>query len=155
MEHDNLSNPLDIGNGSPPELELTIGELAEQARVSRRTVRFYVQRGLIDPPAGRGRGSAYTRKHLEQIQRVLRLQRTGLPLDSISELGAAPEPKPESELPPVSAWVLRIPLGHGVILEVPAASGQPSPTVIRELTQACQRILNASADDTAETGAES
>lgn len=163
MESDaDLSTPLEP---SDPNSEFTIGELADRANVSRRTVRYYVQRGLIDPPVGRGRGSAYTTKHLDQIQRVLRLQRTGLQLDSISELEVGAAPQNRSALPPPASLVLRIQIRDGVTLELPAGENQPTDDAIRELAAACERILSndssskhsdtTSADDTAETGAES
>ena len=60
------------------EPRYSIGELAELGRVSRRTVHFYVQQGLIDPPEGRGRGSYYAAPHLEQQHLVLAVQPYGL-----------------------------------------------------------------------------
>ncbi|MBA2355458.1 MAG: MerR family DNA-binding transcriptional regulator, partial [Acidobacteria bacterium] len=36
-----------------------IGDLAALGGVSRRTVRYYVQGGLIPPPEGLGRGNHY------------------------------------------------------------------------------------------------
>ena len=71
------------------EHRYSIGQLADQANVSRRTVHFYVQQELIDPPEGRGRGSFYTARHLEQLQRVLKLQREGLPLRQIQGMPEA------------------------------------------------------------------
>ena len=37
----------------------SIGAIAEKTGISRRTVRYYVQLGLIEPPVGKGRGSYY------------------------------------------------------------------------------------------------
>lgn len=60
-------------NGADHE-KYTIAELAELAGVSRRTVRFYVQTRLIPPPLGAGRGSYYTRAHLDAILLARRRQ---------------------------------------------------------------------------------
>ncbi len=68
----------------------SIGELAEITGVSRRTVHFYVQRRLIDPPLGRGRGRHYDDRHVRQIRRVRELQRLGLPLAEIAGDRAMP-----------------------------------------------------------------
>lgn len=46
----------------------TIGELAEAAGISRRSVRFYVQTGVISPPVGLGRFCFYTEQHLLTIR---------------------------------------------------------------------------------------
>ncbi|HRE92169.1 MAG TPA: MerR family transcriptional regulator, partial [Myxococcota bacterium] len=68
-----------------PKPTLSIGELAERAEVSRRTIRFYVQRGLIAPPQGGGRGAHYTEEHLERLLAVKRLQEVGIPLEVIQQ----------------------------------------------------------------------
>jgi len=69
-----------------PLREYRIGELAEAAGITRRVVRFYVQRELIDPPQGLGRGSFYTAMHLERIRRIQQLQAEGHSLDAIAQL---------------------------------------------------------------------
>jgi DNA-binding transcriptional MerR regulator len=73
---------------------LTVGELADSAGVSRRAIRFYVQRGLLPPPEGKGRGSIYGLEHLQRIRRIQSLQAAGHSLEEIAkllELTPAPE----------------------------------------------------------------
>ena len=73
----------------------SIGELAERAGVSRRTVRFYVQRGLLPVPLGRGRGEHYDATHLAAVLRVKALQLAGASLDDIrSRLSPDTAPPP-------------------------------------------------------------
>ena len=48
--------------------------------MTRRTVRFYVQRGVLDPPEGAGRGSYYTEKHLERLKEIKKLSEQGVPV---------------------------------------------------------------------------
>lgn len=74
-----------------PSPALSIGELADRADVSRRTIRFYVQRGLIPPPQGGGRGAHYTEEHLERLLAVKRLQEVGIPLEVILQRLGPPE----------------------------------------------------------------
>lgn len=52
---------------------------------SRRTVRYYVELGLIEPPAGRGRGGFYNDSHLAVLQRIKNLQEKGMGLSSITK----------------------------------------------------------------------
>ncbi len=67
-----------------------IDDLAERAGVSRRTVRYYVQQGLLAAPRGLGRGKHYTSAHLETLIRIRSLQEAGTPLAMIAKsLGAA------------------------------------------------------------------
>jgi len=120
---------------------LSIGELAERANVSRRTVRYYVQRGLIDPPLGLGRASGYSQKHVDQIQRVLRFQREGLPLRTIEQLPENAEPAPAASVMPPPTVVLRVPLRDGVRLEIDAGSALPPQDVLNQLAAACERVL--------------
>jgi DNA-binding transcriptional MerR regulator len=71
----------------------SIGEIAERGGVTRRTVRYYVQRGLIPEPLGRGRGEHYSDEHLAAVLRVKSLQEQGATLEEIRRhLAGEPEP---------------------------------------------------------------
>ena len=120
----------------------SIGELADKTGVSRRTVRYYVQRGLIDPPDGLGRGSAYVEKHVGQIQRVVRLQREGLDLGTIQQVPAGLEP-PATASRAAPEVVIRIPIAEGIRLELDAGNHPPAPDVLDKLAEACARILRS------------
>ena len=69
----------------PEETRFAIGDLADLGGVSRRTVRYYVQEGLLPAPLGVGRGNHYGREHLDQLLRVKALQESGLTLDEIRQ----------------------------------------------------------------------
>lgn len=58
-------------------------ELAAEAGVSPRTVRYYVQRGLLPAPEFRGKDTVYGREHLLRLHAIKRLQQGHLPLDEI------------------------------------------------------------------------
>jgi DNA-binding transcriptional MerR regulator len=63
-------------------------ELARDAGVSPRTVRYYVQRGLLPPPLFKGRDTVYSTDHLLRLRAIRRLQERFLPLDAIAvEIG--------------------------------------------------------------------
>ncbi len=59
-----------------------LSELCEQAGVTPRTVRYYVQQGLLPAP-GMGPGTKYGREHLDRLLLIRRLQREHLPLAEI------------------------------------------------------------------------
>jgi DNA-binding transcriptional MerR regulator len=59
-------------------------ELARAAGTSARTVRYYVQRGLLAAPEFRGKDTAYGREHLVRLRAIRRLQEAYLPLDEIA-----------------------------------------------------------------------
>jgi len=131
-----------------------IGELATLGGVSRRTVRYYVQEGLIPQPLGLGRGNHYTADHLEQLLRVKAMQESGRTLDEIrGALGQAPSRraagKPaREEVLPRSLW-RRIALMPGVEVHVASTSRLPSPARLRELAEWC-RLHFADAGQTEE-----
>ena len=64
---------------------LGVAELADLGGVSRRTVRFYVQEGLLQPPLGVGRGRHYGPEHLKRLLEVKALQEQGRSLSEIRE----------------------------------------------------------------------
>ncbi len=68
------------------ERRYLIEELCTLTGFSRRTVRYYVQEGLVDPPAGRGRGGFYADLHVAQLARIRSLQDQGYRLDAIRGL---------------------------------------------------------------------
>ena len=60
-----------------------LAELCDLAEVTPRTVRYYVQQGLLPSPGARGPGARYDRGHLDRLQLIKRLQREHLPLSEI------------------------------------------------------------------------
>ncbi len=72
----------------------SIGALAAAAGVSRRTVRFYVARGLLAPPFGLGRGARYSQAHLDRLLEIRASHGRGVSLQELRDRGAAPERPP-------------------------------------------------------------
>jgi len=73
------------------ERSFTIDELCALVELPRRTVRYYIQQGLVERPVGETRAAYYTGRHLEQLLAIRKWQRAGLSLERIRELLAAPE----------------------------------------------------------------
>lgn len=121
-----VSHYRDVTHDAPNDTRYSIGELAEAGGVSRRTVRFYVQRGLLAPPHGVGRGAYYDATHLQRLLAVKHAQERGLPLEAIAARtdGALPEQEP----PPLSRTAAtmepwsRLTLAPGVELHVRAGA---------------------------------
>ena len=127
-----------------------IEELADLAGVTRRTVRFYVQEGLLPAPLGRGRGRHYGAAHLKRLLEVKTLQERGLPLAAIGDdrtrLPRAATPAPTVAAVPRSSWS-RLELLPGVELSVSSAYRFPSPGTIRELAEWCRLHLRRETED--------
>lgn len=54
------------------------------AEPSERTIRYYVTRGLVSPPAGRGTAASYSYRHLLQVLGIKLRQMEGATLDVIA-----------------------------------------------------------------------
>jgi DNA-binding transcriptional MerR regulator len=63
--------------------EWKLPELAEAVGVSPRTVRYYVQRGLLPAPPFKGPDTVYGEEHLLRLKAIRALQAKFLPLDAI------------------------------------------------------------------------
>lgn len=97
-----------------PPTRYSIDDLAERAGVTRRAVRYYVQRGLLAPPIGLGRGSHYTPAHLKRLIELKEAQRAGRSLDELASVWASPAPEAASRSP-----LLSPPLSAGVVSAAP------------------------------------
>jgi len=105
--------------------EWKLAELAAEVGVSPRTVRYYVQRGLLPAPPFKGPDTVYGEDHLLRLKAIRALQAKFLPLDAIQvelarlspeELKALVEADPAALPPPASA---------------PASSTPPVPTPVK------------------------
>jgi len=57
----------------------TIAQISEISGFTRRTIRYYVQRNILDPPSGRGRGGFY-------FDKIRALREKKVNLDSIKNM---------------------------------------------------------------------
>ncbi len=120
-----------------------IEDLARLGGVSRRTVRYYVQEGLISGPLGLGRGSHYTAAHLRQLTAVRELQEQGRSLEDIRLILAGKlEVPPPQQLPAFRRehWI-RLVFADGIELHVSSHYRLPSSTKFAELTDWFARNL--------------
>ncbi len=79
-----MTDPTERPEASEPTF--SIEELCTLSGVARRTVRFYIQKGLLDPPEGAKRGAYYTRRHLEQLLLIRQWADAGVSLERIGLL---------------------------------------------------------------------
>jgi DNA-binding transcriptional MerR regulator len=69
----------------PNEQEYSIGELADLAGVTPRTIRYYVSIGLLASPPQAGPKTRYTDGHLKRLRLIRHLQKQHLPLGEIAD----------------------------------------------------------------------
>jgi DNA-binding transcriptional MerR regulator len=71
--------------------EWTLRELAAETGVAERTIRFYISRGLLDPPLRGGRSAAYGEAHKARLEEIRKLQAKGMMLAEIAHVLALAE----------------------------------------------------------------
>lgn len=124
--------------------EFSLDELCTLTALPRRTVRYYIQLGLVDRPQGETRAARYGQHHLEQLLLVKKWSQQGLSLERIRELQQAannPElPTPVRRPGSIEVWSHLL-LDHGVELNVEPTAAGLSPEQLRELLKRCMAAL--------------
>jgi DNA-binding transcriptional MerR regulator len=125
--------------------KFSLDELCALVDLPRRTIRFYMQHGLVDRPEGSGRGAHYTSRHVEQLLSVKKWKQAGLSLERIGELtdGEIPVPLPPVRPGQVDVWS-RVHIADGVELHIEPRRTELNPeqlrALIREIMAAYQQI---------------
>lgn len=89
-------------------MKYKVSELADKAGVTKRTIHYYISKGLLLPPEGSGVNSLYNDEHLERILLIKKLQSEYMPLNKIREyILENPKEKVENETKEVKADVIR------------------------------------------------
>lgn len=127
--------------------KLSLDQLCSLVELPKRTVRYYIQTGLVSRPVGEKRGAYYTEAHLAQLMAIRKWQQAGLSLDRISELLAGhggDQPPPRPRMPgTVEVWShLVVADGLEINLEPNRAGLSPeqSRAFFREISALYRRI---------------
>ncbi|MCA9929428.1 MAG: MerR family transcriptional regulator [Anaerolineales bacterium] len=66
--------------------QFSIGELAKELNITTRTIRYYEERGLIEPERGNGRQRIYTRRERGRLKLILRAKAAGFDLEEVKDV---------------------------------------------------------------------
>lgn len=117
----------------------SLDEIAALAELPRRTVRYYIQSGLIDRPHGVGKGAYYTQRHVEQLLLLRKWQLAGLSLERIGELlrqqAAGPLPPTPRRPGTVEVWSHLV-VADGVELTLEPGRAGLTPEQVRAFFRA-------------------
>jgi len=122
--------------------KFTIEEICSLVEMNKRTVRYYIQNGLVDRPEGVGKGAFYRYAHLEQLLTIRKWKAAGLSLDRIRDILAGekggyvndkPIPPPLSKKQgSVEVWS-HMHIGDGIELHIEPKRAGLSPEQVRAL----------------------
>ena len=112
----------------------TFEELCALSGVSSRTLRYYIQIGLVDKPIGQTRAAHYLSSHLEKILRIKQLSEAGISLERIRDvLSGGSLPLPERNKRPGQVEVRsHLWVTDGIELEVSPETAGLSPEQLRQ-----------------------
>ena len=134
------------------EKTFTLDELCSLTDLTKRTVRYYMQLGLIERPIGETRAAHYTSRHLDQLLRVKQLTEAGVSLERIREVMAGGDtPVPTRQRRPGSIEVRsHLFVAPGLEIQIsPEAAGMTPEQVrafVREVMQAAERVMRKDND---------
>ena len=131
---------------NPASRTFTLDELATLVDLPKRTVRYYIQLGLVDRPVGETRAAQYSSRQLEQLLTIRKWSQAGVSLERIRELlsGETPPvpPRPRAS-GTVEVWSHLV-ISDGVELNLEPSRAGLSPEQIRAffraVTQAYEQI---------------
>ena len=135
---------------------IAIDELCALVDLPRRTVRYYIQEGLVDRPAGAKRGAYYTRRHVEQLMTVRTWQRAGLSLERIRELvtegaeSASPLPPPRRRRPGDVTLRTHVTLAPGVELVIDPQEAGLGAEAVRSIVRRAASLVDQTRKEDAE-----
>lgn len=69
----------------------TLDELCLLTDFTKRTVRYYIQLGVVDRPVGETRAAHYLQRHLEQLLQIKKLTDAGISLERVKEVMSGAE----------------------------------------------------------------
>ena len=111
----------------------TLDQLCALTDMTKRTVRYYMQLGLVDRPIGETRAAHYTSHHLEQLLQIRKLADAGVSLERIREvLAGGDSPVPDRVRQPGAISVLsHVFIAPGVELQIDPQAAGLSPEQLR------------------------
>lgn len=127
----------------------SLDELCTLTGLSRRTVRYYIQLGLVDRPVGETRAAYYTGRQLEQLLTIRRWTAEGLSLERVRELleGADTAVPPPAARKPGSIEVMsHLVVADGVELVIEPERAGLKPEELRALFRAVLDAWSAITD---------
>ena len=128
--------------------DYSLDELEELTGIAKRTIRFYIQKGLVEAPFGARRTPSYTSKHVEQLLLVKQFKAAGLNLSKIAEsMSSGPEALTQKSVKVGEVSVIsRVQIAPVIALDIDRQQSDLSEEAIRNLADAIIQHLSNNQD---------
>jgi DNA-binding transcriptional MerR regulator len=110
----------------------TLDQLSALTDLLLRTIRYYIQLGLVDRHEGDRKHARYTQKHLDQVLQVRAMADQGMPLERIKQLiNGITTPLPSSKAAGDISVISKVFIAPGVELHIEPQMAGLSPEKLR------------------------
>lgn len=118
-------------------------ELCSLVDLPVRTVRYYIQQGLVDRPDGETRSARYAQRHVDQLLLIKKWTAAGLSLDRIRDLlaGSDPQVPARARRPGSIEVVSHLYVADGVELLIEPGRAGLTPEQVRHLAQGVMSLF--------------
>lgn len=123
----------------------SLDELCRLTDYSKRTVRYYIQLGLVSRPVGEARAAKYTQEHLSQLLRIKQLSAAGVSLERIREVlgGGEPPVPPRRRQPGMVEVRSHIFIAPGIEVQITPEEAGVTPEQLRKFIGDIIRLADA------------
>lgn len=123
-------------------MKLSLQQLSERTGIAERTIRYYIQRGLLPAPEGLKRGAHYSESHAADLLRIRHWQESGLSLEAIGDLLQARQEAPLAPARPGAVEVRsHLTVAEGVELVVAPDRCRLTQVQLRQLFHRVEEAL--------------
>ncbi len=131
----------------------SLDDLCTLAALPKRTVRYYIQMGLLDRPVGETRAAHYLSSHLDSLLRIKQLTDAGISLERVREVlaGEPPAVPPRPRRPGSVDVRSHLWIAPGIEVQISPEEAQASPEQVRALAKAVLAAWNQIKDNNDET----
>ena len=126
---------------SSDSTKFSLDDLCTLSGTPKRTARYYMQIGLVDPAIGATKAAHYLHQHLDQLLTIRKLSDAGVSLDRIREVlsGEVPPVPPRQRQPGSVEVRSHLFIAEGVELEISPEQAGLSPEQVRALVRAVMK----------------
>jgi DNA-binding transcriptional MerR regulator len=119
-----------------------IAEVVKRTGISRRTIRYYVQIELLEPPEGRGKGAYYREYHIKHLMWIKELKENGFSISTIKDLlRTSPDQIKNVALKQRLTWA-RFVIAPGIEVHLRTDIEQAHPKMLLRIVGLLKRIVD-------------